>query len=945
VCDIVSTAISRHRGIGGTMHAVMSFRVLLVEPDPGLAEEVTQAFGPVGFTVTSLGSGEQAVERCREEKPDLILLAAELPDMSGFSVCNRLKRAVSGVPLLLYTAEATDAAIDAHRATRTRADDYLKKPFELAELLGRAAALLHADGPSAPPPPPPAPPAAPRLDGKRPQAQPPQQPAPQQPQPPAKHLDPDGPPMLQRVSSGQVASKGLANAMAAAARPPPEKKPAQAAQKPPQRPPAKAPATPPPAAAPPQENDESAPPLEDAGPASPPPVPPAIPFAPPPAAAKPKALAKLKIAGARPDPTEILAEWPRDPSPPKGTPDEKVEFFRERLRARDTFFAKVRDALAQLKGQMAELGGERDGLEESLLAERDRADELAHKLQEAGQDAAAQAAQLAELRKKLDENETTRQSLSEVLNETMQQHEVSDQAWSARVAAAEEARARVEAELTDARDAHSKAVAALEADRADERARLEGARAEAEASAQTALSHMEEQRQADRAIAEARLEAAQKRIEEVGAERDQIEAERARLAAALEEREQATAELEARAREEKNELRAEADGLRTQLEDSEARLALTVGERDEAAARAAALEAEVAHGGDARKQLEEMLKHSRAETRAYEEKALAAEHAHQARTAELESAETRIGDLTRALEEGRATAEGTRGELARVESGRAEADRRTAEAVASRDQLARELESMRRNGEAERDRLKRLEGEVQRLAKLEPAAEEAARLKKEVASLREMVQQRTQAAESASRAAQAAAAERAKMEEKSAIEGGRIQGSLTRLEADLGVARRRLQEVESERNSRTAELARAKAELDRANHEVARLSAASDARQKAASAEAGDLEQRHQAEVTRLKAAMVDLEKHLEARARSEMAAKKRVQELERAVAAKPAAAADPAEVARFKVALEKLKEEVEELKGENDFLNGEVARYVQKNKDLAAQIQSLKEA
>ncbi len=89
---------------------------------------------------------------------------------------------------------------------------------------------------------------------------------------------------------------------------------------------------------------------------------------------------------------------------------------------------------------------------------------------------------------------------------------------------------------------------------------------------------------------------------------------------------------------------------------------------------------------------------------------------------------------------------------------------------------------------------------------------------------------------------------------------------------------------------------------------------------------------------------MVDLEKHLEVRARAEMAAKKRVQELEKA-AATPRAASDPADLARLKEALQKVKEEVEELRGENDFLNGEVARYVQKNKDLLAQIASLKEA
>ncbi|HET6922928.1 MAG TPA: response regulator, partial [Anaeromyxobacteraceae bacterium] len=124
----------------------MPRQLVHIESDPGLAEEVRRAFAPAGFEVLTVPQGEPAVDRCKAARPDLVLLAAELPDMSGFSVCNRLKRALGPVPLILYTAEATPSAIEAHRATRTRADDYLRKPFDMAELLGRAAALLHGDG-------------------------------------------------------------------------------------------------------------------------------------------------------------------------------------------------------------------------------------------------------------------------------------------------------------------------------------------------------------------------------------------------------------------------------------------------------------------------------------------------------------------------------------------------------------------------------------------------------------------------------------------------------------------------------------------------------------------------------------------------------------------------------------------------------------------------------
>ncbi len=67
---------------------------------------------------------------------------------------------------------------------------------------------------------------------------------------------------------------------------------------------------------------------------------------------------------------------------------------------------------------------------------------------------------------------------------------------------------------------------------------------------------------------------------------------------------------------------------------------------------------------------------------------------------------------------------------------------------------------------------------------------------------------------------------------------------------------------------------------------------------------------------------------------------KKRIQELERtAAAAGRPAAPEPAEVARLKAQLAKLFGELQELRSENDFLNGEVARYVQKNKDLTAKL------
>jgi DNA-binding response OmpR family regulator/chromosome segregation ATPase len=878
----------------------MSFHVLLVEPDTGFADEIRRAFAPLGFSVTAVQAGEPALEQCKDAPPDLILLSAELPDMSGFSVCNRLKRTASSVPLVLYTAEATDAAIEAHRATRTRADEYLKKPFETADLLARAAGLLHADQPGPPPPPMPPPPAA-RMTGVGAVA-------------PA-----DAPPVLQRVESGQVAAKGLAAALEAArAGPPPP--PAVRMTRPGGIPAAEPPPTPP------RPSGGDTPPIGTV----PPPVP-----------QRTSMIGRVKAPSR--DPLAVLEDWPRDPAPPKGTPEEKLEYFRERLRARDTFLAKVRDALAEVKGYQAEIAGERDLLHRDLEHERERAVGLEAKLQEAAQDAAAEKARIEDLRHQLQESETTRQSLSEVLNETMQQGEAAEQQWSGRIAEADAERARLEAQLADQGEAHARAVAGLEAARADEVARLEAARGELEEAHARALAAERQAREEERAEATRRERQLEERAAAVTTERERLEAD---LAKREQEHQAAFAALE---QENGVRLRAaeeERSALRARLEEATDRADALLKEVTEAQARFAHLEEtakeDAVTAAEEKAALEDQLRQARAETKAYEEKSVAAEHAFRAKSSELAAAVTRIADLGAALEQGRASAEGTRGELARVEAARAQAERRAAQLAAEKDQLGREVLTARKETEGVGGQLRaaqehgaQLTAEVQRLSKFEPFAEEAMRLRKDVATLREVVQQRTGAAESAARAAQAAASERARLEERLAVEGGRLQAHVARLDQELAAARRRVQDLERDAAMREQALKQAGLEAEE--------------RRKLVAAAAADQEQRHGAEVTRLKGAMVELERHLEARARAELQMKKRLQELERAAQGRPAAAgapaADPAVVQQLKVKVDKLTADLDDLRGENDFLNGEVARYVQKNKDLLAQLAGMRES
>lgn len=818
----------------------MSWNVLLIEADAAVAEEIRAAFSPAGFVVASTEAGDTALERTRVSPPDLILLSAELPDMSGFSVCNRLKRALPSTPLVLYTREATDGAIEAHRASKGRADAYLRAPLDMADLLGHAAQLLHADPAGAPPAGPTAP------------------------------------------ATAQVPPAG--------ARPPP---PAGA----------RPPGSPPPAGAPPR-----------------PPAPPAPPPRPTVAVpAQPAAPTRLKTAGPRSD--QVLAEWPRDPAPPKGTPEEKLEYFRERLRVRDAYMPRLREAIGELKSEAAQVIADGEELRSALAAARSQAASLEARLGEAAQELAAAAAQRTELERRLSDVDATRQSLSEVLSETMQEQERAEQQWSARVAAADAARSEVEQSFAEAQEAHVKELQAIAADRSDERAAMEESRVQVEADHAQSLAQLDAERLADREAARTAAEAASAQLVELSTERDELEHNFSTTAAKLAEVEEA-AETAAR-------LAAETQAsLETRLTETEGRAALTAGELAEAAARAEALERQLQQVEGSRTELDASLRQTRADLEAALARAGDAEQSLAARDMELATERARVAEQASALDAGRATAQGVRGELARAEADRAEASHRAAEAEAEVQRLASELEATRA-GEAEaRERVARLELEVARLAPLEPVAAEVVRLRKELPGLKELVQQRTQAAEASSRAAQAAASERGKLAERLSIETGQLGSDVHRLEGELAQAARKLAD---------AQQAAAQAQADLARERQAAEQARGTFRDGSTQAE-----QRHATDLQRLKATAAELERHLEGRARVEQQLKRRIGELEAAAresAASPAPEVDGAVLSALETRIAELEGELSDLRDENDFLNGEVARYTQKNRDLTEKL------
>ncbi len=122
--------------------------VLLVEDEAALVTVLEDRLRAEGFEVTATGSGDEGEQLARGGVFDLVVLDWMLPGRSGLEICRNLRAAGANVPILMLTARGELA--DRVSGLRVGADDYLTKPFEMAELLARIEALLRR-APGAPP--------------------------------------------------------------------------------------------------------------------------------------------------------------------------------------------------------------------------------------------------------------------------------------------------------------------------------------------------------------------------------------------------------------------------------------------------------------------------------------------------------------------------------------------------------------------------------------------------------------------------------------------------------------------------------------------------------------------------------------------------------------------------------------------------------------------------
>ena len=114
-----------------------SKRILLIESDEEFSESLVSLFSQYDVEIRIIGDGKEGLQTAKEDPPDMILLCVELPKMSGYSICNKLKKdkRLKKVPLIIMSTEATEETFEQHKKLKTRAEDYIIKPFPDDDLL------------------------------------------------------------------------------------------------------------------------------------------------------------------------------------------------------------------------------------------------------------------------------------------------------------------------------------------------------------------------------------------------------------------------------------------------------------------------------------------------------------------------------------------------------------------------------------------------------------------------------------------------------------------------------------------------------------------------------------------------------------------------------------------------------------------------------------------
>jgi DNA-binding response OmpR family regulator len=130
------------------MQTTQSLNILVVDDEAALRDTLSRSFTREGHRVEAVADGETAVQRASAEQFDVVLLDVALgAGPNGYEVCRTLRARRNIVPIIMLTA--LDSEADAVQGLEAGADDYVTKPFGLAELRSRIRAVLRRSGPRA----------------------------------------------------------------------------------------------------------------------------------------------------------------------------------------------------------------------------------------------------------------------------------------------------------------------------------------------------------------------------------------------------------------------------------------------------------------------------------------------------------------------------------------------------------------------------------------------------------------------------------------------------------------------------------------------------------------------------------------------------------------------------------------------------------------------------
>jgi two-component system alkaline phosphatase synthesis response regulator PhoP len=125
----------------------MKKRILVIEDEPSLSMAIRDELEFEGFEASVVENGIEGLDRILAEAPDLVILDLMLPRKSGFEICREVRDRGMDIPIIMLTARAQE--VDRVRGLELGADDYVTKPFSLAELVARIRAVLRRTrGPS-----------------------------------------------------------------------------------------------------------------------------------------------------------------------------------------------------------------------------------------------------------------------------------------------------------------------------------------------------------------------------------------------------------------------------------------------------------------------------------------------------------------------------------------------------------------------------------------------------------------------------------------------------------------------------------------------------------------------------------------------------------------------------------------------------------------------------